>query len=84
MTLLFLNYNNYYNRIFKKEDDLNGYRNYLLFEAPNNNFVIADGVNTTVDIGIPSFAAYTYNGNANYVVAYDEVTGEMSRWFILD
>lgn len=84
MTLLFLNYNNYYNRIFKKEDDLAGYRNYLLFEAPNNNFVIADGVNTTVDIGIPSFAAYTYNGNANYVVAYDEGTGEMSRWFILD
>ena len=84
MTLLFLNYNNYYNRIFKKEDTLAGYRNYLLFEAQNNNFVIADGIHTTVDIGIPSFAAYTYNGNANYVVAYDEGTGEMSRWFILE
>lgn len=47
MTLYVLNYNNYYNRILKKEDTLSAYLDSnKVYELSGVNFNPNDGVNT--------------------------------------
>ena len=72
-----LHYNNYYNRIVKKESTLAGYLldAYLLDSFDNVNFVDSDGVNTT----------YVCNTDTNpdyIVVANGDVIS--SRWYVIE
>ena len=78
MDLYCLNYNNYYNRIIKKEDDLNDYLPYLLDTIKTSiNFNPNDGVSTTqiLNWNDASFPDYI-------VVAYDDEI--ISRWFVIE
>ena len=45
MNLYLLNYNNYYNRVVKRLNDLNAYSPYILTTIENVNFNPNDGVN---------------------------------------
>lgn len=78
-TLYFYDYNNYYNRIVKKEDTLADYAQYEIGEIPNVNFIPNDDVNTEQifnwdeDSEIPNYM----------IVSYDNET-IASRWFIIE
>lgn len=77
-TVYLLKYNNYYNRIVKKEDTLGAYltQDYLLDTFENVNFVPADGVNTTLTVN--------HQGtNPDYVVIANGNDIE-SRWFVVE
>lgn len=77
-TVYLLKYNNYYNRIVKKEDTLGAYltQDYLLDTFENVNFVAADGVNTTLTVN-------HVGPNPDYVVIADGNDIE-SRWFVIE
>lgn len=78
-TLYLLNYNNYYNRIVKKEETLSAY--FQAVENPitieNVNFIPGDYVNTTQVVNIPDTNIPDY-----LIVAEDNQI--KSRWFIID
>ena len=78
MTLYICNYNNYYNRILKKESDIMGYLDSVKYVVPSTNFNPNDGVNTTHVIG-----AGDYHGVGDYLIAL-EGNEIRSRWFIID
>lgn len=75
-------YNNYFNRIIKKEANLSAYL--AAAEAyntiPNANFVIGDGVSTT---HVHNFPIGTQSFEGNYLLVVDNGVIE-SRWFILE
>ena len=77
MELYCLHYNNYYNRIIKKEDTINGYLPYLLYKAENINFNPNDGVSTTqiLNWNVESMPDYIVAVNGNEII---------SRWFIME
>lgn len=77
MELYCLHYNNYYNRIIKKEDTINGYLPYLLYKAENINFNPNDGVDTTqiLNWNVESMPDYIVAVNGNDII---------SRWFIIE
>ena len=77
MNLYIFDYNNYYNRIVKKEETIAGYGQYL-YLLQNTNFVPNDGVNTEHLIG-----SGDYSGGGNYLVAVDN-NEIVSRWFIIE
>lgn len=77
-TLIFLTYNNYYNRIVKKEETLQNYLDYELFRLSATNFNPADGVNTIHRVNMAD-GLYP-----DYVVAIDEYNEIVSRWFIIE
>ena len=86
------NYNNYYNRMFKRESTIDAYEDavgefeYTLADA---NFTPNDGVNTDYVIG-----TYDYSGLGDYLIVTERkrVPGVVvrfeekiiSRWFIID
>ena len=79
-----LKYNNYYNRIFKKEEKLSDYRPYVIIQYNGNssdyntNFKYGDGVNVVSN-------AYDYNGpEPDYLIVCDNENNIESRWFILE
>ena len=77
-TIYLLKYNNYYNRIVKKEDTLGAYltQDCLLDTFENVNFVPADGVDTTLVV--------KHEGpNPDYLIVADGNDIE-SRWFVVD
>ena len=77
-TIYLLKYNNYYNRIVKKEDTLGAYltQDYLLDTFENVNFVPADGVDTTLVV--------KHEGpNPDYLIVADGNDIE-SRWFVVE
>ena len=85
MNLYFLQYNNYYNRIFRREETVADYLEYMcggnvLYPNPmtNVNFIPGDGVITTPD-------AFNWDGDhPDYVLVVDE-NGEIdSRWFVVE
>lgn len=88
MDLYLLKFNNYYNRIVKLFDNLEGYMPYVLQPGIasvqeknpiiNVNFVPGDGVNTEQIIN--------WSGETpDYIVATDPRTGAInSRWFIIN
>ncbi|MBR5128688.1 MAG: glycine zipper family protein [Firmicutes bacterium] len=82
MNLYIFKYNNYYNRIVKKEETINdyGYPEHVINDI--RSFNPNDGVNTTVIAGIPTVSAY--NGTGDYVVITDEYDNIISHWFITD
>lgn len=84
MNLYIYNYNNYYNRIVKKEDSLQDYEQYLIYGPLTGvyGFTPGDGVNTTQVIGSN---ATMYDGSGDYLIVHDPQTNEIvSRWFIID
>ena len=80
-TIYILNYNNYYNRILKKEETLEAYQDYVTYILPETNFVPNDGVNTQHDIGSN---AQMYDGSGDYLLVTDGSKTIQSRWFIID
>ena len=76
MSKLYLyNYNNYYNRIFKKENTLAAYGTPIYTLTANFNY--NDGVDTYHDVN--------YNGqDGDYLIVTDENDNIQSRWFVLE
>lgn len=88
MQLLLLHYNNYFNRIIKKEDTVAAYMNadshYRV--ASNANFNPGDGVNTSIVLGCGANGSLFDGEEFDYLVAYeivDDVSVIRSRWFVL-
>lgn len=77
MNLYLLHYNNYYNRIVKKEDNLSGYLPYMIGTPLQNiNFIPGDYINTTQVVN------WNYE-HPDYLIAVNE-DGEIdSRWFVM-
>lgn len=77
MNIYILNYNNYYNRIVKKEETISDYSPYIVLSLSGINFIPNDGINTTQIVNC--------NGvlSADYFIAEDE-DGGFTRWFILE
>ena len=78
-----LNYNNYYNREYKKLYDLNDYLDYMKYSWTNVNFNPGDGITTSIPVN--------YDGEVNYLILTDNtVPGTVgqevivSRWFIIE
>ena len=78
-----LNFNNYYNREYKKLYDLNDYLDYMKYSWTNVNFNPGDGITTTIPVN--------YDGEVNYLVLTDNAipgtVGQeviVSRWFIIE
>lgn len=79
-TLYLLHYNNYYNRVVKKEDTISGYQEYLIGENPIQgvNFIPNDYVDTQQIVNWPEGLT-----NPDYLVVVDEDQNINSRWFII-
>ena len=81
-TIYAYQYNNYYNRILKKEDVLSKYGNPIYIETDTNlNFNPNDNISTIVTLGR---ANNEYLGNCDYLIYSDNNTNISSRWFILE
>lgn len=75
-TLYLLHYNNYYNRIVKREETIEDYAPYVLGTLQNANFKPGDGV-TTEHI-------FNWSGDTpDYVIAEDD-DGSFTRWFVVE
>lgn len=89
MQLLLLHYNNYFNRIIKKEETVAAYMNadshYRV--ASNVNFNPGDGVNTSLVLGLGQNGTLFDVDEFDYLVAY-EIVGDSSvirgRWFVME
>ena len=82
-TCYLLNFNNYYNREYKKLYDLNDYLDYMKYSWTYVNFNPGDGITTTIPVN--------YDGEVNYLILTDNTVpgtvGEeviVSRWFIIE
>lgn len=77
-TIYLLRYNNYYNRLVKKETSLNNYlkTEYFLNSKDGINFFPNDGVNTKLEIN--------YNGEEPDYVIVAEGNEIKSRWFVIE
>ena len=89
MQLLLLHYNNYFNRIIKKENTIADYKvadaDYK--EVSNINFNPGDGVNTSLVLGLGQNGSLFDGDEFDYLVAYevvDNVNVINSRWFIIE
>lgn len=76
-TVYLLKYNNYYNRIVKKEENLAGYLQdaYLLASFDNVNFVDNDGVDTAYLCNTQESPDYVVVANGNVI---------LHRWFVIE
>ena len=75
-----LKYNNYYNRIIKGYDNVEGYidNETIVYRTPNPvNFNPNDGINTRHDLNCG-------NVDVDYLLCYDTSKLELSRWFIME
>ena len=78
-----LNFNNYYNREYKRLLNINDYLDYMKYSWTNVNFNPGDGITTTIPVN--------YDGEVNYLVLTDNAipgtVGQeviVSRWFIIE
>lgn len=89
MQLLLLHYNNYFNRIIKRE---NTFADYMAADANyksaiNINFNPGDGIATSVILGYGQNPdnLFTNGEDFDYLVAKEEASAEIdSRWFIVE
>ena len=83
MTLYFLRYNNYYNRMVKKEDSLEGYLGYAVGSPLTGciNWNPNDGCDTEQVVN--SFTWDTFE-NPDYVVVVNDSNEIDSRWFVIE
>ena len=89
MQLLLLHYNNYFNRIIKKENTIAAYKaaDSAYKEASNINFNPGDGVNTSLVLGLGQNGSLFVGDEFDYLVAYELVNNSPvidSRWFIVE
>lgn len=77
-TLYTLLYNNYYNRIIKSEETINGYSDYIVSSHLNTNFNPNDHINTTALLNIDDDLTY------DYLIEVDENNEIRSRWFVIE
>ena len=89
MKLLLLHYNNYFNRIIKKEDTIAAYKaaDAAYEEASDINFNPGDGLNTSLVLGLGQTGLLFKGDEFDYLVAYDVINNENvinSRWFIVE
>lgn len=76
-TLVLLHYNNYYNRIVKKENSLNAYLKYQIGDyILGVNFIPNDYINTTQIVN------WTYE-DPDYLLVINENNEIVSRWFVI-
>ena len=84
MNLVFMTYNNYYNRIIKKEDTIAAYANVVSDsqEFYDIQFNPNDGISTEQIVN------WRYNWTPDYVVVYDDnlpaSSAIQSRWFVIE
>lgn len=85
MNLYLLQYNNYYNRILKRETTFADYQRYSTYEPilGIKNFSYADGVSTRQTANIDD-AFITENGMPDYAIAVDDNMNILYRYFIID
>ena len=76
-TLYVLKYNNYFNRLFKRENTLSDYLTNDYLQYTDVNFVPNDGVNTGIILPIQDYNDYDY-----LLVVENNII--ISRWFIVD
>ena len=77
-TLYLLKYNNFYNRIVKKEDTIAGYMPYLLGEALTGvSFKPLDGIQTKQIIN------WEYE-TPDYCIVVNDSDGSFTRWFVVE
>ena len=89
MQLLLLHYNNYFNRIIKKENTIADYKSAdaAYEEASNINFNPGDGLNASLVLGLGQTGLLFKGDEFDYLVAYDVINNENvihSRWFIVE
>lgn len=77
-TLYLLSYNNYYNRLIKREESLEEYLDYELQACAGINFNPNDGVDTEITLNVADSL------NPDYVLVVDDANKITSRWFIID
>lgn len=84
MNFYFLKYNNYYNRVVKKEDEIENYIPYLVADITQGviNFTVGDGVNTKCILN--SYMTANFKGNPDYVVITDSNQNILHRWFVME
>lgn len=79
MNLYYLHYNNYYNRILKREETLADYLAYEVARTENRTFNPNDGVSTVATLNFAPVESIF----PDYVVAAEGTT-IMSRWFVIE
>ena len=91
MNVLLLHYNNYFNRLVKKEDSVADYKtaDATYKDCADINFVPGDGVTTSLVLGFGANPINLFdNGEEfDYLVAYETVENSTvinSRWFIVE
>jgi len=77
-TLCLVSYNNYFNRIVKREESFGEYLEYDSFVIPNYNFNPNDEITTEAIVNM-----YDFN-SPDYLVVADVNNQIESRWFIMD
>lgn len=77
-TLYLLQYNNYYNRIVKKENTLDDYLAYAIESISATNFNPADGIHTSHVLNIVG------NAIPDYIIEADNENNIISRWFVIE
>ena len=83
MTLYYLNYNNYFNRILRYEATLDDYLPYVITTQTESNFIQADGISTTITLNYKPYEDPSLV--PDYLVIYDETFGEInSRWYVIE
>lgn len=82
-TVLIYTYNNYYNRRFKRHENIADYAAGLVYTETGNalNFNPNDGVNTTFVAGRQN---NPYNSNGDYLIYTEDNTTIKSRWYIIE
>lgn len=79
VTLYLLAYNNYYNRLVKKEESLNDYAEYIVATQENINFNPNDGINTQQVVNFLTESDI----NPDYLLVVSDGIIK-SRWFIIE
>lgn len=80
-----LKYNTYFDRIYKKEENIAAYDQYLLYDKTNNPGIF--NVDFKPNDGVAANQIINWNGDEpNYVVVTDYVDTEniISRWFVME
>lgn len=91
MNVLLLHYNNYFNRLVKKEDSVADYKtaDAAYKDCTDINFVPGDGVTTSLVLGFGTNPAtiFSSGNDYDYLVCYETVDNTdiiRNRWFILE
>ena len=79
VNIYILKYNNYFNRLVKREEELSDYEPFIHYILQGTNFTPNDNVDTTHLIGTGD-----YDGAGDYALIVDQQGTILSRWYILE